>query len=89
MASDSVVEIKKSLDSKALIIGVNMAKRNLRAGKTKKIYLAANCPAELKEDLNAMVSVSKVPIVNLKIPNEELGIVCKKTFSISVVSVNE
>mgnify|MGYP001265684297 CR=1 FL=1 len=89
MASDAVAEIKLSLDANQLIIGANMAKKNLRKGKAKKIYLATNCSPEIKEDITAMAKVSDIPVENLKIPNEELGIVCKKTFSISVVSVNE
>ena len=59
----------------------------IRNNKISKVYLAANFPAELKQDLGRYAKLSKFDIVETKFNNEELGIVCRKPFFVSVVGI--
>lgn len=80
-------EIKKMLGTKRLIIGTDRTLKHLRSGDVEKIFLSNNCPKTLKEDINHYSAQGGVKVVELSVPNEELGVLCKKPFPVSVVSV--
>lgn len=86
-AVDVVTELRKLLSDKKLIIGKDRTLKQLKVGKLKKVFVAANSPSELKEDLKYYCSLGNAELIELTYPNEELGVICKKPFSISVVGV--
>jgi large subunit ribosomal protein L30e len=83
----NITEIRKLLKSKGILIGMDKAIKNLKLGKIKKVYLSSNCSQETTESLKRYSSLSGAEVVYLKYPNDELGILCKKPFSISVLSI--
>lgn len=83
----NIKEIKKLLKSKNLIIGRDRTLKNLRVGKIKKVFVAGNCPESVKKDIIYYSKFDNVEYVELAYPNEDLGVMCKKPFSISVISV--
>lgn len=83
----AISEIKKALKTKKVILGSEMTLKGLKQAKIQKIYLASNCPATQKRDITHLSKLSKVEIVELKQPNDELGTLCKKPFAISVISI--
>ena len=85
----SVDEIKKLLKSKVLIIGADRVLKALKNKEIVKIFLASNAPAALVKDVEYYSSLSKVEIEKLDIPNDELGIACKKPFSISAIGMKQ
>ena len=78
-------EIKKNIDSGKLLIGQNETLRNLKIGRVEKVFLASNSDSDVKKEVGYYCELSKTPLTILEIPNDELGIVCKKQFSISVL----
>lgn len=87
ITDDITKEIKKSLDEKEVVIGTESALKNLKLGNLAKIYVSSNCPADVKDELNHLASIAGTEIVSLDLNDEELGVICKKPFSISVLSV--
>lgn len=83
---EAISEIKKLLEEGKLVIGSDRTLKNLKAGKTGKVFLCSNPDANLKEDLEHYCTVGGVEIVQLDVPNDELGAICKKPFSIQVLS---
>lgn len=83
----SIDEIKKNLKTKNLLIGTSVVMKNLRKGKLAKIFLSENCPENLKKDIMHHVDITKIEVEQLNIPNDELGVVCKKSFFISVIGL--
>ena len=81
-----VIEIKKLLEEKKLIIGTQRTIKNLKAGKTGKIFVCSNPSVAMKEDLAHYSKISGVQIIELDIPNDELGIICKKPYAIAMLS---
>lgn len=81
---NSVEEIKKALTSNALI-GKKLVLTNLKLGKIKKILLASNCPESLKKDVQYYANLSKAEVVQLDVPNDEIGIIAKRLYSISIL----
>jgi large subunit ribosomal protein L30e len=80
-------EIRKLLGSDKLVIGSDRVLKMLRNGELKKVILANNVKPIMKDDIVAYASQSSVEVVVLDIPNEELGVYCKKPFNISVLGV--
>ena len=83
----SSAEIKKMLKSSNVIIGTGRSIKNLRLGKVQKVFLSSNCPAGIEKDLSYYAGLSGAEVHKLEYPNDELGVVCKKPFSISVLAV--
>ncbi len=87
ITDNDLVEIKKLLKTKKLVIGTEMAVKKLKAGKLAQVFITSNCPDKIKEDIEYYGKLGDTDVVKLKISNDELGIVCKKPFSISVLGV--
>jgi len=87
--SKEVLELKKDLADGKIIVGLKTVLKSLRADGLNRIYLAKNCPLEMKEDIIRYAKLMKVAIKELKIDNEELGVFCKKHFFISVLGVKK
>ena len=83
----AIDEIKNSLKEKRIIIGSNSILEKLKLGQISKVFLSSNCPESVKEDVNYYSGLSSTKVENLDIPNDELGAVCKKPFSISMLGV--
>ena len=80
-------EIKKLIKERKVIIGTERAIKGLKLGKVEKVLLSSNCAEKTVEDINYYAGLSSIETVKLGYSNEELGTICKKPFSISVLSV--
>ena len=69
--------------------GTNAAVQSAKTGKAKMIVLAANCPKDIKEDIEYYGKLSKVPVLAYKGASMDLAEVCNKPFIISAVSIRE
>jgi len=87
--NNPINEIRKALKEKKIIIGTENTLKNLKLGKLEKVYITKNCPEGKKKNINYYSKLGKVKVVNLKYTNEELGIICKKPFSISIASLKK
>lgn len=82
-------DIKKLVKEKKVFIGADQTIKNLKLGKLSKVFVASNCPDNLKEDIKHYAALSGTEVVELDIPNDELGLMCRKPFSISVFGVKK
>src|SRR4030043_1431127 len=69
--------------------GSNAALQNAKTGKAKMIILAANCPKDIKEQVEYYGKISKVPVLMYKGASMDLAAVCNKLFIISALSIRE
>ena len=84
---EAIEEIKKLLKSKQAIIGTERVMKHLKAGRMAKVFLSSNCSKEAKEDIGAYAKLAQAEVIQLGIPNDELGVLCKKPFSIAVIGI--
>jgi len=84
-----IASIRKLVKEKKAIIGTKITLKNLKLGKIKKVYFSLNCPEGAIEGIKHYAKLTKAEVVKLKYPNDELGILCKKPFSISVLSIKK
>jgi large subunit ribosomal protein L30e len=87
MVKETDTEFKKLLKNKNLIIGTEKTIKQLRLGKLAKAFVTSNAPEKIRADINYYAKLSKTEVTNLKYTNEELGELCKKPFSISVLGL--
>jgi len=82
-----IEEIRKLLDSEKLLLGTDRTLKAMRSGTLKKIYIASNIDKKIKEDIEHYKEMSDFEILELKENNVDLGTICKKPFSISVIGL--
>ena len=82
-----IEDIKRLIKEGKAVIGQKSVIRGLRAGSIGKVYLASNSSSILTEDVEHMSRMGSFSIKRLGCPNDELGVICKKPFSISVLGI--
>ena len=83
----SVTELKKILKGENVVIGTQRTLKELKRGAIERVFITSNCPPSVEQDIDYYTSLGSVEKIKLPFPNEELGVICKKPFSISVVSL--
>ena len=81
----SVVELRKALKEKGLVLGSRRVINKLKNGKLKRVFLSSNCRKDLEKDVERYSKLNKTELIKLDKTNEEVGVLCKKPFSISVL----
>ena len=80
-------DIKKIMKEGKAIIGTEKTVKALKQGKTSEVFISSNCPADVKETIESYSRIGGVKVSQLEIPNDELGVICRKSFAISVMCV--
>lgn len=83
----AIDDIKKGLKEGKAVIGTKRVIKSLKLGKLAEVYLTSNCPLDVKEDIRYYSKLAKVKVIQLKQANDELGVICKKPFAISVLGL--
>tara|TARA_B100002003_G_C14081375_1_gene520213 strand:+ start:44 stop:310 length:267 start_codon:yes stop_codon:yes gene_type:complete len=83
----SVKEIKDNLEKGNVIIGLKETLKNMRKNKVSKIFICNNCLASAKLDLENYSKISGIKLDVLNKSSEDLGVLCKKPHSISVLGI--
>lgn len=81
----TLAELKKALKEQTIIFGTEKTLKKLKKGEAKKIFISSNCPQHIKKDIEHYAKLTKTELVQLPQSNEELGMICKKPFFISVL----
>jgi large subunit ribosomal protein L30e len=80
-------ELTKALkEKKEITFGTERTIKNLKLGKASTIFLASNCPKKVKEQIEHYAGIAEAKVVVLKLPDKEVGLLCKKPFNVSVLS---
>lgn len=82
-------EIKKMLKNENLVLGSDRVLKLLRENQMSQVILASNAPSAVAEDVRRYAGLSETPVDVVAIPNDELGIICKKPFSIAVIGLKK
>jgi large subunit ribosomal protein L30e len=87
--SPELTELKSKVKENNVIIGAESVIKALRKRAVKKVFLAANCPNQLRSEIEHYATLVNIPVIHLELNNEDLGIFCKKQFFISVIGISE
>ena len=80
-------EIKKLLKSDKLILGTELTLKSLKRGELERVFLSNNCPSNIRDDIEHYTKLSNTEVVEVGMPNDQLGDLCKKPFSISIIGL--
>ena len=83
----TLAEIRKLAEAGKLILGTEKTVKELKTGGINKVFITSNCPDNVREDIGKYASLSNAEVEELEIPNDELGVICKKPFSISIAGI--
>ena len=84
--------------NKAILSAVKTGKTTLgskrtieaaRTGKAKLIILASNCPSPIRSDIEYYAQLSKIPVYMYSSSNTDLGIACRKPFTVTAMAIKE
>ena len=84
----NIQEIKSALDAGKAIIGKDRVFKGLNNGTVTKVFVCKNLPDEVSEDLEHYSNLAKVAVVPLNYDNEELGVLAKKNFFVSMIGIS-
>ncbi len=77
-------EIKKIAKQENVIIGKDRVIKALKKGAIKHIFLSSNCSESLNSEIEYYAKLSNIEVVKTPYSNEDIGVMFKKQFSISV-----
>ena len=86
-APSKATEVRALAGTKKLVIGTDRVMKLLKTGKISKVFVTVNCPDLVREDIARYAGLVKAEVVELDIANDEMGVVCKKPFLISIAGV--
>jgi len=82
----TVTQLRTDLRKKKPVMGAKRTLKLLKIGNLEKVYIAKNCREDIRKDIEHYAELANVELIKLDITNDELGVVCKKPFNISVLS---
>lgn len=76
-------DLKKDLKEKKVHYGFNSCMKLVKQGNCSAVYLASNCPK--KDYILKNCKAFGIECFELEESNKEIGVICKKRFSVSVL----
>jgi len=72
-----------------VLFGANDAIKIAKVGKAKLIIVAANCPTNIREDIEYYCRLSAIPMIIYSGTSIDLGSACGKPFMVSALTIRE
>ncbi len=85
--TDTITDIKKGIKEKKAVVGTKQVLKSLKLGQLQKVFITINCPETVKRDIEHYIKMAKCDVEFLNVPNDELGVICKKQYAISVLGL--
>lgn len=89
----SIIDVEKAIGAAVktgkVIFGAENAIKNAQTGKAKLIVISANCPSEIRSDIEYYSGLSGVNVVVYKGTSIDMGMACKKPFMVSALTIKE
>ena len=81
--------IRVAVDTGKVILGSKKAIQAIKLGNGELVVMAANTPKTVKEDVEVYSNLSQMPVHIFDGSSVELGSICGKPFTVSVLVVQE
>lgn len=81
--------IQSVVKSGRAFYGSNQAAKAAKSGRIVALILPSNCPTESRKKVEKYAAQSSVPVINYAGTGRDLGIACRKPFSVSALAVRE
>jgi len=84
---DFTRELRVAIDTGKVVIGTKETLKQLRMGKPKMIILAANCPEEIRIEIEYFSKLAHVPVYVYPGSSLDLGQVCKRRHMVVALAI--
>ncbi|MEM2110725.1 MAG: 50S ribosomal protein L30e [Candidatus Bathyarchaeia archaeon] len=81
--------ISMAVKTGKVLFGANTVLNSAMTGKAKLIIVASNCPKATRENLDYYCKLSGISLLSYPKTSLELGRICGKPFSISVLAIRD
>ena len=81
--------IRVAVDTGKVILGSKKSIQAIKLGNGELVVMAANAPKNLKEDIEIYSNLSEIPVHIFDGSSVDLGSICGKPFTVSVLVVQE
>ena len=78
-------QLKDAFKEKTLTYGYRETLKKVKTKKANTVFVAQDCPEEMRQNLTSNAKISGVNIIELEGSSQEIGAVCKKPFPITVL----
>ena len=79
-------KLKEALKKEEIVYGTEKTLKNLKKGETKVVFLSSNTPEEIRDEVKHYADLSGAEVVELDLPDNEIGLLTKRRHSVSVLS---
>lgn len=80
-------DLRNAVNEKKIIIGSKQAIKNLKLKNVKLVFMASNCPDNIKKDIEYYSKLTGIKAENFDGTAKQLGVFCGKPFSIAVLAI--
>lgn len=85
----NIQEIKELLKTDKIILGTEETFKEMKKNNISAVYLSSNVPKDTQDSINHYSELCGAKVINLSVPNDELGVLCQKPFYVSVLGVRK
>jgi large subunit ribosomal protein L30e len=79
--------LRNAVNEKNIIIGSKQTIKNLKLKKVKLVFIANNCPENLKKDIDYYSKQTGIKVEMFEGTAKQMGVFCGKPFSIAVLAI--
>jgi len=80
-------DLRNAVNEKKIIIGSKQAIKSLKLKNVKHVFMASNCPDNIKKDIEYYSKLTGIKVENFDGTAKQLGVFCGKPFSIAVLAI--
>ncbi len=80
-------QIRMAVETGDVVLGSNQTIKLLKLGKPKLVIVAANCPADIREDIEYYAELADIPVFVYPGTSMELGDVCGRPHVVASMAV--
>ncbi len=80
-------QIRMAIETGEVVLGSNQTIKLLKLGRPQLVIMAANCPAEIREDIEYYAELAEIPVFVYPGTSRELGDVCGRPHVVASLAV--
>jgi large subunit ribosomal protein L30e len=81
--------IRVAVDTGKVILGSRKTIQAVELGEGELVVISANCPKDVKGDIETYSKLSEIPVYTFNGSSVELGSICGKPFTVASLIVQE
>lgn len=85
----TIAKLLEAIKENKVVFGATNTLKLLKHNEIEEIYLTSNCPEHTIEKIESAAKITNTPVNKLTENSEELAVLIKKPFSMSVASIRK